>query len=344
MDSITQAALGASLAGAVTGKYLGRTALVVGAALGTLPDLDVVIDYGTAVANFTQHRGFSHSLFVLFPLSFVIALGLQRWKPELGYGRWLLTCLLILITHPLLDAFTTYGTQLFWPFSEPVAISSIFIIDPLYTLPLLAGILVFLVRTHTTRAISAGLVLSTLYLGWSLAAQQVISNRVDPVLAEAGLEDAPRLVQPMPFSTLLWRVTAQNQDQRVEIVTGFLDGDAPVLPEFFPRRPDLAQIGLTTEEGQRLDWFTDGFTAWNLDGDTLTATDIRLGIPGAHPFVFTLGQYDGNGKVATEPSGRLARPEVRGELLGLLWQRISGQATQLCLASLSIPEPGDRCS
>lgn len=343
MDSITQAALGATLAGAVTGKYLGRTALVVGAALGTLPDLDVVIDYGTAIANFTQHRGFSHSLFVLFPLSFLIAFGLQRWKPDLGYRRWLLTCLLILITHPLLDSFTTYGTQIFWPFAGPVAISSIFIIDPLYTLPLLAGILVFLVRTPSTGAIAAGLALSTLYLGWSLAAQQVISNRVDPVLAEAGLKDAPRLVQPMPFTTLLWRVTAQDENQRIEIITGFLDGDAPIFPEYFPRSPKLAETGQSSVEGQRLEWFTDGFTAYGLDGSTLTATDIRLGIPGAHPFVFTLGRYE-NSTLITEPSGRLDRPEIRGELLGLLWQRLTGQATQLCLASLTIPEPGNRCS
>ena len=80
MDSITQAALGASLAGAVAGKTLGRSALLVGAVLGTLPDLDVIIDYGTAVANFTQHRGFSHSLFVLLPLSVLLAFALHRWR------------------------------------------------------------------------------------------------------------------------------------------------------------------------------------------------------------------------------------------------------------------------
>src|SRR6056297_1713665 len=163
MDSITQAALGASLAGAVAGKTLGRPVLLIGAALGTLPDLDVVIDYGTAVANFTQHRGFSHSLFILFPLSFLIAYALHRWRPALSYSRWLGVSALILLTHPLLDAFTTYGTQLFWPSGPPIAINSIFIIDPLYTLPLLAGVLVFLFRGPHTRSVTAGLVLSTLY-------------------------------------------------------------------------------------------------------------------------------------------------------------------------------------
>ncbi|HBK37567.1 MAG TPA: hydrolase, partial [Halomonas sp.] len=61
MDSITQAALGAAVGGAVLGKRLGRKAIVIGALLGTLPDLDVALDYGDAIANVTEHRGFSHS-------------------------------------------------------------------------------------------------------------------------------------------------------------------------------------------------------------------------------------------------------------------------------------------
>lgn len=343
MDSITQAALGASLAGAVVGKTLGRSSLLIGAVLGTLPDLDVVIDYGTAIANFSQHRGFSHSLLVLFPLSVMLAWTLQRWRPALGYQRWLLLTALILLTHPLLDAFTTYGTQIFWPLAGPVAINSIFIIDPLYTLPLLAGIMIFLVRGTATPAVTIGLAISTLYLGWTLAAQQIISSRVDPALAEAGLQDAPRLVQPMPFNTLLWRVTVQNDDQRVEIITGFLDGDAPLLLQYFPRQPDLKAAAKSSAEGQRLEWFTDGFVAYGLHEQTLTATDIRLGLPGAHPFIFTLGHYE-NGTLDPAPSGKLARPEIRSELFLALWQRMTGQATILCLASLTIPDPQETCS
>ena len=71
MDSITQAMLGASVAGACAPRGQRRKALLLGAGLGTLPDLDVFIDYGGAVENFTFHRGFSHSLFVLAPFSLV---------------------------------------------------------------------------------------------------------------------------------------------------------------------------------------------------------------------------------------------------------------------------------
>ncbi|WP_256660794.1 metal-dependent hydrolase, partial [Pseudomonas sp. JV551A1] len=82
MDSITQAVLGAALQGTVLGRIQGRRSLLYGAALGTLPDLDVIIRYADPVSQMTYHRGFSHSLFVLSGL----ALGWQggRWAFDLG--------------------------------------------------------------------------------------------------------------------------------------------------------------------------------------------------------------------------------------------------------------------
>src|SRR5690606_17311955 len=117
-DSITQAVLGAGIQGALLGKWQGRKALLYGAALGTLPDLDVVIRYTDPVSAMTYHRGFSHSLLVLTAVSFLLAWLIRKFKPDAGYSakRLWLTLWLILITHTLLDAFTSYGTQLWWPF------------------------------------------------------------------------------------------------------------------------------------------------------------------------------------------------------------------------------------
>ncbi|BBI59475.1 hypothetical protein HSBAA_07810 [Vreelandella sulfidaeris] len=81
MDSVTQAVLGAAIGGAVLGRRLGRKAILIGAVLGTLPDLDVALDYGDAVANVTEHRGFSHSLFVLTGLATLLALLCARFAP-----------------------------------------------------------------------------------------------------------------------------------------------------------------------------------------------------------------------------------------------------------------------
>ena len=95
--------------------------MLAGAALGTLPDLDVFIDYGDAVRNFTYHRGFSHSLLVLAPFSVALWLLLRRfWAPvREAPRRWLAAIALTLLTHPLLDAHTAYGTQLLWPLDSP---------------------------------------------------------------------------------------------------------------------------------------------------------------------------------------------------------------------------------
>ncbi|MDO3721135.1 metal-dependent hydrolase [Marinobacter sp. chi1] len=343
MDSVTQIALGASIAGAVAGPRLGRSALAIGAALGTLPDMDVLIDYGSAVANFTQHRGFSHSLFVLAPLAIILAWALWRWKPQLSLGRWLTLTGLVLLTHPLLDSFTTYGTQIFWPFGPPVAISSIFIIDPAYTLPLLAGCLFFLIRPPARTAVTMGLLLSTLYLGWTVAAKQIVTERVTPALADAGLEQPSLLVQPMPFNTILWRATAITDTEQVEIVTGFLDGDRPLNLEYFARDPALAESVAELPETRRLEWFTNGFLSYQRRDQQVTATDIRLGLPGAHPFTFILAEGRGE-QLAPVISTRTPRPSVKPEMLSLLWSRLTGEAPTLCLASLSIPAPEQTCS
>ena len=342
MDSITQVALGASIAGLVAGKTLGRSVLLIGAFLGTLPDLDVLIDYGSAVANFTQHRGFSHSLFVLAPLSLLLATLFWRWKPQLSFSRWLLLTALVLLTHSILDTFTTYGTQLFWPFGRPLAISSVFIIDPLYTLPLLAGCAVFLLRPPAVRAIAAGLLLSTGYLGWSFAAQQAITERVQPALAEAGFADAKLLVQPMPFNTVLWRVTAITDQQRVEIVTGFLDGDSPLTLEYFPRQPALANSVAQLPETRRLEWFTRGFLDYQIRHGEITTTDVRLGIPGAHPFTFVLANEQ-SGAFTPGNGEQAPRPAFNSAALPLLWGRITGAIPVLCMASLATPAPGQEC-
>ena len=184
MDSLTQVVLGASIAGACAPAGYRRKALLAGAVLGTVPDLDVFVDYGGDVENFTFHRGFSHSLFVLAPLSVLLWLALRRWWAPAQESplRWLAVIALPLLTHPLLDAHTAYGTQLFWPLTvTPTMWATLFIIDPLYTLPLLVGVIAAAIWPHGLRAekvLRAGLVLSTIYIGWTWVARGVVQNQV----------------------------------------------------------------------------------------------------------------------------------------------------------------------
>jgi len=138
MDSLSQLALGAAVSVAVMGR---RTAVwkaaLWGAVAGTLPDLDVLIDQGDAIRNMVLHRAESHALFWLTLFSLPFAAVVARLHGEWGLlRRWWLALWLVLLTHPLLDAMTVYGTQLALPFSNyPFGVGSVFIIDLFYTLP-----------------------------------------------------------------------------------------------------------------------------------------------------------------------------------------------------------------
>src|SRR5690606_10156653 len=184
MDSLTQAVLGAGIQGAMLGRFQGRKALLAGAALATLPDLDVIIDYGDPISGMINHRGFSHSLFVLTLLACLLTWLIRRWRPSPLYssGRLFLTLWLVLITHPLLDAFTSYGTQLWWPLTPtPTAWASLFIVDPYFTVPLLVVVLIGLVvgkRWRMQPAFCWALAWCGVYLAMSLAAKYTVEARV----------------------------------------------------------------------------------------------------------------------------------------------------------------------
>ena len=102
-------------------------------------------------------------------------------------------------------------------------------------------------------------------LAWSLAAQQWVDHRVQQALAGTGYQTAPRMVQPMPFSTLLWRATVLHREERLEIVTGLLDGDIPLHIEGFPRDANLVAAAKQLDDGRRLEWFTGSFLDYRLE-------------------------------------------------------------------------------
>lgn len=234
MDSLTQAVLGAAIGGVIAAPDDRRRALIAGAMLGTMPDLDVFIDFGGAVENFTYHRGFSHSLFVLAPFSVLLWLALRRWWAPVRNSpyRWLALISLALLTHPLIDAHTAYGTQLFWPLNwHPTAWGTLFIIDPLYTLPLLIAVIMAAMRplTHaSTRALQVALLASTLYILWSWVASGIVRNNAEGELAGSGLGEVPVFVTPTPFNTLLWRIVLLTDNGYVEAFDSLLVDESPM--------------------------------------------------------------------------------------------------------------------
>ena len=284
MDSITQAALGACVTAACVPREHRRKALLAGAMLSTLPDLDVFIDFGGAVENFTYHRGFSHSLFVLPGVAVLIWLALRRWWAPVraAPARWLTAIMLALLTHPLLDAHTAYGTQLLWPLGvTPTSWSTLFIIDPAYTLPLLVACIALAgwperAGAHTTLVVA--LVLSTTYVAWTWVAKSIVEQDARIALAGKGLDDAPLFSVPTPFNSLLWRVVVLTDEGHAEGFDSLLLDEGPMQFEFFVSDKQALQEAKDLWAVQRLRWFANDFVRADVVNDRLIISDLRMGV------------------------------------------------------------------
>lgn len=290
MDSVTQIALGAAVAERVLGRKVGNKAALVGAICGTLPDLDSFIPYQDAVATVTYHRSFSHSLLVLALVSPLVATAVNRiYRNHARFSEWWWLVFWVLITHPLLDSFTVYGTQLLWPLVEhPFSGSTVFIIDPAYTLPLALGVLValFLQRDSRARHYSnmAGLSLSCAYLAWTVFAKFHIEDRVRTALADQNIEWSSLLSTPAPFNTILWRLVVMADGGYYEAYYSVLDRPHLVDFRFYLDEKELLEPLAGHWPVQRLQWFTHGFYSVRRIGDTVVMSDLRMGVEPTYTF------------------------------------------------------------
>lgn len=330
MDSLTQIVLGAAVAGAIAPARHRRAALLAGAALGTLPDLDALVLAAMQVdpvRNMTWHRSASHSLLVLAPLAVLIWAYFRSRGGRVTEAPkpWFWAIVLALVTHPLLDAFTVYGTQLLWPFSPPPAMwSSVFIIDPLYTLPLLVACVVAWVkhwRPSAQAALAVGLAMSTAYLGWSQVAKMMVERAAERALVERGLQDAPRFSVPMPFTTLLWRVVVMTPE-------GYLEGEwSVVVDEGLIRFREYSSDGRALagvanyEAVRRLLWFNRSFMKAEEHDGKLVLSDLRMGMEPDYTFRFAVAERAGEGWREIPPE-QLTWPWDSSRRLPGLWRRI----------------------
>ena len=330
MDSLTQIALGAAVGEAVLGHRVGRKAALWGAICGTLPDLDVLIPFTDAVADFTFHRSFSHSVIMLALLTPLVVWLIRKIHPADADHRrgWYALVYLAFLTHVLLDSCTIYGTQIFWPLSDyPMTWGSIFIIDPLYTLPLIAGVIAVMVaRRNPMKAYYfnlAMLALSTLYLGWSFAAKFHAKGIAREELARQGIEYRQVVTLPSPFNTILWRFVAMTPEGYAVGWYSLLDTDHNIEFTFHSSAPQLLS-GLESHwPVTRLQWFTKGYYRVGLEGQSVVVTDLRMGTEDFYVFRFKVGKV-GNPHSKPTPSEYLEATWEDG-LIRELWQRLTGR-------------------
>ena len=229
-----------------------------------------------------------------------------------------------MLTHPLLDAHTAYGTQLLWPLTTPpVMWSTLFIIDPLYTLPLIVGLVIAAVWPTLPRsdtALRAALAVSTLYIGWSWAGKQIVENNAREALANMGLTDAPVFSTPTPFNTLLWRVVAMTDDGYLEGFDSLLVSEPAMRFTAYPTDNVAMSAASDIWAVQRLRWFASDFVAARMDGETLLMDDLRMGQ--SPYFVFTHAVATRGNPHFTAIPTELVEFSFENRALAETWQRI----------------------
>ena len=336
MDSLTQVALGAVVGEVVLGRKLGWRAAAWGAFFGTLPDLDVIaLPLLDPAAGIRWHRGWSHSILVFTLGSILLGPLLARFHRARGVkGRemgWLVFW--AWSTHVLIDCFTTYGTQIFEPFSDTrVAMNLLFIVDPLFTLPLLMGFFLALrlpVESERRRRIPiVALSACTLYVGLALGmktwATFELRNRLE------GKEGSLVQVTPGSFNIILWRGLSESEEAFHLTYWSPFDSGEPVV-ETIPKKRDLADEFAEEEVMAALRWFSRGSWVARKGSDgTLVIVDLR----------FTEIRDPRSGSLqpifqwhlSRAADGRLSAPMLRPKgldylgAMGLLWGRIWGNS------------------
>ena len=332
MDSLTQIVLGAAVGEATLGKKVGNKALLYGAIAGTIPDLDVLAHHVTDTITATElHRGFSHSIVFCVLMAPILGWTVNRLERShnLGWYPWASLFFWGLFTHPLLDAFTTWGTQLFWPFDIRLAFNSIFVIDPFYTLPFLCCVItvLFLKRASNRRKVvnRFGLIWSTTYLVLTLIVKELINHRFANALETQGIEFVQFSSRPAPLSIFLWNV---NVDTETDYLIGdysVFDTEPILFKSYAKNREDSAVLEHNTNV-QRLIQIAEGWYILEERNGGWYFNDLRFGLipsKNASPyFAFSYRLIEENGVLLAEERQKTSR-DARF-LLQKLWQRIKG--------------------
>ncbi|MFT7160192.1 MAG: inner membrane protein [Bacteroidia bacterium] len=331
MDSLTQIVLGAAVGEAVLGKKVGNKAMLYGAIAGTIPDLDVLASQFTDTATaLSIHRGFTHS--IVFSVLFAPICGwlVSRYESFKGFKSWSWLFFWAFVTHPILDAHTTWGTQLFWPFDLRLAFKTIFVIDPLYTLPFLVFLILVLRQKRTTKKRQfynkMGLWVSSSYLVLTFLLKWMAFSQFEAALKTQKIDYTQIDTRPSPLNTILWSANVETENAYLLGNYSFFDTKM-ITFESYPKNHHLLGDLTENESVQRMISISKGWYTINKKNELLYFNDLRFGLlsiaPNAQNFVF---KY----KIAVDSLGNVGfveEPKDKRDgkkLLSDLWVRLKG--------------------
>ncbi len=287
MDSLTQVVLGAAIGEAVGGRKMGIKAAFWGGIAGTIPDLDVFLTgFYHPIDGALIHRGFSHSILFAIAFSPLFAWILFRlYKRKYEFKTWWLLFFFGIITHPMLDTFTNYGTSLLWPNPVRLALDSVFVIDPLYTVPFLICVVVAICMKRTAKWRSRinwiGIVYSTLYLFWGLYAQHSVSKHTDEYFSKSGIKVNRTLVSAMPGTTFYWMIIGESNENYYVNYKSVFGSYKPEDLEIIPKNHHLLNE-IKWKQGEehypeKLRFISNGYYTIMKEDNTYLFYDMRFG-------------------------------------------------------------------
>ena len=269
MDPVSQASLGTLVPLAtVKSTRFGLIALC-GALAGLAPDLDIFINSTADPLLFLEyHRQFTHSLFFI-PIG-ALAVSCVAYVvcfKQLEFKITYMACLLGYASHGLLDACTSYGTQLFWPFSDyRVAWNNMSIVDPLFTLPLLLLLTISIIRKTRTFAM-LGLVWVFAFVAFGLLQSHRALAIADALAQERGHEPSRMTIKPSFGNLIVWKSIYEHDGRyyvdavRTGLMPGHCAPGASIAALNLKRDLPWLQSSQQLEDIERFRWFSDDYLA-----------------------------------------------------------------------------------
>jgi len=338
MDSITHIVLGGCIGQLTLGKQAGRKAVMWGAIADTVPDLDIFIGpFVHPVEALLIHRGFTHSIFFAasFPLFLGILLSRLYRKDLIPWWRWAILIGLGTFSHIIIDSLTNYGTGLLEPFCDHrFSYTTIFIADPLFTLPMLLAFFVLVIKKVSlpfkNKIAKLALILSGLYLSWTVYNRTYFESHFKDQLENQQITFTGQSPTPSPLNNIMWSTMARSDSGYYFGYHSLLDDSARVDFNYIPAHKELSAPFTDNKEYKLLERFAQGYSCISILEDGLPYFhDLRFGTTrgwraaiGDFTFNYPL-KYD-----STDTSHLIktnAWEKARFEGLGDLWERMLGR-------------------
>jgi len=271
-------------------------------------------------------------LFVVWALVVFFILR-NKYTENASQKDWTKLAFWSLVTHPLLDCHTTWGTQFLWPLPTKFAWNNIFVVDPFYTVPFIifVALAMFYKRQSKTRAILnyTGIVISSAYMLWSLGAKYYTYCIFEQNLQQQEIKYTRLTTVPTPLNTFLWSASADGDTVLYSGLYSIFDKDQKVEFHTIKTNHELVDSYSGDDVLNRLNFLSKGWYVINDDNpDTLVYNDARFG----PMYLGDKPMYGFGYQLTDKPSGVSAeaqRPdpdsELMSKMISTLWNRIWGK-------------------